>query len=164
MLDPLNEGHIPASLAITAFQSMMNNNTEERKKEVLQQIVDSFSTIHGNGNVSMELFLRSFIKIPTNQLTNEIDMTQAMMGEFVVGVYHICGVCTQLPEKAYFMPSSFVRKKDIYRSRTRNVETPVLEYKMYDPAKFVDLRLETRYKFGDDIKLDIDTDVSRIDN
>ena len=66
MLDPLNEGHIPASLAITAFQSMMNNNTEERKKEVLQQIVDSFSTIHGNGNVSMELFLRSFIKIPTN--------------------------------------------------------------------------------------------------
>ena len=142
---------------------MMNNDTNDAKKQVAQQIIDNFKTIHSSGNVSMEMFLRSFMKLPTNKLTNEIDLSQAIMGEFVAAAYHVCGVCTHLPEKAYFMPTSFVYIQHHHRRQAQNVERHVLEYKMYDPATFTDLLLNSKYRFADDIPLDVDTDVSKIE-
>ena len=142
---------------------MMNKDTSDAKKQVAQQIIDSFNSEYSNRNVSMEVFLRSFMKIPIQKLTDEIDLTQLIMGEFVVSAYHICGVFTQLPENAYFMPTSFLQMHRYHRSQSYNVESHVLEYKMYHLATFEDLRLESKYTFGDDIPLDIDTDIAKIE-
>ena len=142
---------------------MMNKDTSDAKKQVAQRIIDSFNSEYSNGNVSMEVFLRSFMKLPIQKLTDEIDLTQLVMGEFVVSAYHICGVVTQLPENAYFMPTSFLQMHRHHRSRAYNVESHVLEYKMYHLATFKDLHLESKYTFADDIPLDIDTDISKIE-
>ena len=138
---------------------MMNKGTDDQTKHAVQQIIDSIGTIHGNGNVSMEIFLRAFLKVPSYKLSNEIDLTQVIMGEFVANAYHICGICTAISDKAYFVPTSYLHMLPYHHKRQHNGgEKQVLEYKLYYEAKLVDLQLDTKYIFGEEVPLDIDTD------
>ena len=102
------------------------------------------------------------MRIPTNDVSNEIDLTQVIMGEFVVGLYNVCGVVGALPESNYFMPSSFLERKNSSTGAKRgDYDKSILEYKLYNEAHISQLTFEGTYRFGEEVALDIDASTAQ---
>ena len=137
---------------------MINRDLDPRKADIIEALVQGLGKEIeevGDGWVSLERFIDMFLKIPTGELSNEIDLVQVMMGEFIVGVYNICGVVESMSPDKYFVPSSFFELVDDRFSDDNELKKKIVNHCLYAEASLRHLRLSTVFAFGKTLPLDL---------
>lgn len=108
MLDSRQTGNLPVSYVKKAFMSLLDKREDahEEDRTRIMQLINEID-VDGDDNVSIYEFVACYLKLPTDKLTNEIDLVQLTMAEFVACVFFLCGISSDLCADTYFMPTSF---------------------------------------------------------
>jgi len=106
MLDCGQSGSVPAERVKKAISSLLVPGVTEEKCAHIMSLITEIDA-NGDGDVALQEFVTSCLKIPVDKLTNEIDLVQITMAEFVACALVFSGISSGLSTDRYFLPSSF---------------------------------------------------------